>query len=297
MGIVLRTRRDITLEAAERVGWRGAAVAIAPEALQRMADARAAFERLMLESRLRKALEQGEFVIYYQPKVSLADGSVVGVEALLRWFHPDLGLVPPAEFIPLAEETGLIVPIGSWVLRASCAQLERWHRLGHDSLQLAVNLSARQFQEKDLVATIAAAIQASGLAPGSVELELTESVIMRDANETARRLRELTALGIKLAIDDFGTGYSSLNYLHRLPFTAIKIDRSFVRDVASDARGRAIIEAIVGLGRSLDKRLVAEGVETEAQLGVIKELGCHEAQGYLLGRPQPATDVAPLLAA
>ena len=255
----------------------------------------AAFERLMLESRLRKALEQGEFVIYYQPKVSLADGSVVGVEALLRWFHPDLGLVPPAEFIPLAEETGLIVPIGSWVLRASCAQLERWHRLGHDSLQLAVNLSARQFQEKDLVATIAAAIQASGLAPGSVELELTESVIMRDANETARRLRELTALGIKLAIDDFGTGYSSLGYLKAFPIGSLKIDRSFIRDVERDPNSAALAQAIIALATSLKLKVVAEGVETREQLELLRGFGCHELQGYIFSRPLPPEELLLLL--
>ena len=257
----------------------------------------AAFERLMLESRLRKALEQGELVLHYQPKVSLADGAVVGVEALLRWFHPDLGLVPPAEFIPLAEETGLIVPIGTWVLRTACAQLGRWHRSGHAGLQLAVNLSARQFQEPNLVATVAAAVREGALPAGALELELTESVIMRDAPETVRRLRELTALGIRLAIDDFGTGYSSLGYLKAFPIGALKIDRSFVRDVERDPNSAALARAIIALATSLKLKVVAEGVETREQLDLLRGFGCHEMQGYLFSRPLPAEELAGLLAA
>lgn len=255
----------------------------------------AAFERLMLESRLRKALEQGELLIHYQPKVSLADGAVVGVEALLRWFHPDLGLVPPAEFIPLAEETGLIVPIGAWVLRTALAQLRRWHRAGHEGLQLAVNLSARQFQEKDLVATVAAALEASGVPASSLELELTESAVMRDAPDAARRLRELTALGVRLSIDDFGTGYSSLGYLRSFPIGALKIDRSFVRDLDRDANSAALARAIVALAAGLKLKVVAEGVETREQLDLLRAFGCHELQGYLFSRPLPPEELLALL--
>ncbi len=255
----------------------------------------AAFERLMLESRLRKALEQGEFVIYYQPKVSLADGSVIGVEALLRWFHPDLGLVPPAEFIPLAEETGLIVPIGAWVLRTACAQVRRWHRLGHGGLELAVNLSARQFQEKNLVGMIAAAVEESGLPAGLLELELTESVVMRDAPEAARRLKDLTALGIRLAIDDFGTGYSSLGYLKAFPISSLKIDRSFVRDVDRDPNSAALAQAIIALASSLKLKVVAEGVETKEQLDILRNCGCQELQGYVFSRPLPPEELLLLL--
>ncbi len=254
-----------------------------------------AFERLMLESRLRKALELGEFVIHYQPKVSLADGSILGVEALLRWYHPDLGMVPPAEFIPLAEETGLIVPIGAWVLGAACAQVARWHRMGHTGLDLAVNISARQFQEKNLVATIAAAVADSGLAAARIELELTESVIMRDAPEAARRLKELTALGIRLAIDDFGTGYSSLGYLRTFPLHALKIDRSFIRDIDRDPNSAALAKAIIAMAAGLKLKVVAEGVETREQLARLREFGCQELQGYLFSKPLPADELAALL--
>jgi diguanylate cyclase (GGDEF)-like protein/PAS domain S-box-containing protein len=254
-----------------------------------------AFERLMLESRLRKALEQQEFVIHYQPKVSLLDGSILGVEALLRWYHPDLGMVPPAEFIPLAEETGLIVPIGAWVLCTACAQVGRWQRMGHKHLDLAVNISARQFQEKNLVATIAAAVADSGLPATRIELELTESVIMRDAPDAARRLKELTALGIRLAIDDFGTGYSSLGYLRTFPIHSLKIDRSFVRDIDRDPNSAALAKAIIAMAAGLRLKVVAEGVETREQLARLREFGCQELQGYLFSKPLPADELLPLL--
>jgi diguanylate cyclase (GGDEF)-like protein/PAS domain S-box-containing protein len=254
-----------------------------------------AFERLMLESRLRKALEQGELVIYYQPQVSLVTGRIVGAEALIRWFHPDLGMVPPGEFIPLAEETGLIVPIGDWVLRTACAEARRWQELGFRDLRVAVNISARQFQQNELVDTVSGALRDTGLAAAQLELELTESVIMRNAAETGRRLRALAALGVQLAVDDFGTGYSSLAYLRDFPIRSLKIDRSFVRDMDRDPRSTTITHAVMALASSLQLKAVAEGVETPEQLALLRRSGCEEMQGYLFARPLPADDFLALL--
>ncbi len=255
----------------------------------------AAFERLMLEGRLRKALSQQEFVIYYQPQVSLETGRVVAVEALLRWFHPDHGMVPPSEFIPLAEETGLIVPIGEWVLETACAQVRTWHEHGFGDLRLAVNLSARQFQQRDLPAKIASLTERLGFPTDRLELELTESVVMRDAAESTRKLRDITALGVHLAVDDFGTGYSSLGYLRNFPIRSLKIDRSFVHDIGHDRTSAALAKAIVALGTSLQLKVVAEGVETREQLMLLRGFGCHEIQGFLFSRPLPAAELFALL--
>ncbi len=252
----------------------------------------AAFERLMLESRLRRALAQQEFVVYYQPQVELESGRIVGVEALLRWFHPDHGMVPPSEFIPLAEETGLIVPIGEWVLETALGQVREWHRQGVPGLRLGVNLSARQFQQRDLVARIEELTARLEFPRALLELELTESVVMREAAENVRRLRELTQLGVQLTLDDFGTGYSSLGYLRRFPIHALKIDRSFIHDIAHEQQAAALVQAIVALGLSLKLRVVAEGVETREQLRLLRGFGCTEIQGYLFCRPLPAEELA-----
>jgi diguanylate cyclase (GGDEF)-like protein/PAS domain S-box-containing protein len=254
-----------------------------------------AFERLMLESRLRKALEQNELVVYYQPQVNIASGEITGVEALVRWFHPDLGMVPPAEFIPLAEETGLIVPIGDLVLKTACAAGRRLRDLGFTGLRVAGNLSARQFQQHDLGEQIAQVLHETGLAATDLELELTESVIMRDAPEIQRRLRELTAQGIQLAVDDFGTGYSSLGYLRTFPIRSLKIDRSFIRDIDRDPNGAAIAQAIIALAASLGLKVIAEGVETKEQLDLLRRYGCQEMQGFLFSRPVPADELLSLL--
>ncbi|MEJ5232492.1 MAG: EAL domain-containing protein [Geminicoccaceae bacterium] len=255
-----------------------------------------AFERLMLENRLRRALENGELVVYYQPQVSLRTGEVVGVEALVRWFHPELGLVPPGEFIPLAEDTGLILPIGFWAMETACLQVAAWQReLGRPDLRLAVNLSARQFQHAELAARIAEILERTGFTARCLELELTESVVMREASESMRRMRELTALGLALSIDDFGTGYSSLAYLRSFPIRSLKIDRSFVQDVDRDPSSATIVQAIVAMGASLGLNVVAEGVETSQQLRQLRRMGCHEMQGFLVSRALPAADLLPVL--
>ncbi|NJO32087.1 MAG: EAL domain-containing protein [Rhodospirillales bacterium] len=254
-----------------------------------------AFEQLILEGQLRKAIEHGQLIVHYQPQINLATGSVVGVEALVRWVHPDHGIVSPSEFIPLAEDTGLIVPIGYWVLRTACGDVRRWQEQGFAGLRLAVNLSARQFQERDLVVVISRVLSDTDFKPTDLELELTESVIMRDATESSKRLQELTALGIQLAVDDFGTGYSSLSYLRRFPIRSLKIDRTFVRDVDRDPNGAAIAQAIVALGSTLGLKVVAEGVETREQMEALRRYGCDEMQGYLFSRPVPKDDLLPLL--
>jgi len=252
----------------------------------------AAFERLMLETRLRKALEQGELVIYYQPKVSLADGTVVGVEALLRWFHPDLGLVPPAEFIPLAEETGLIVPIGAWVLDEAMAQAARWReRSWGRSLTVNVNLSARQLRQPDLIPGLMASLLASGTDPTQLCLELTETTFMEDARSHREALDGIRGLGVGLAIDDFGTGYSSLTYLKRLPVSVLKIDQAFVRGLGKDASDTAIVKSVIDLAHALGLVVVAEGVEDGDQVAHLRKLGCDCAQGYFFARPQPADEL------
>ena len=255
----------------------------------------AAFERLILETQLRHAIDRNELVLFYQPQVRVPDGAVVGVEALIRWRHPEIGLVSPAEFIPLAEETGLILPIGRWVLHAACLQLQSWHEAGFRMLRLAVNLSGRQFQDAGLVDEVARVLSDSSVDPAFLELELTESSIMRDPETTTEKLRALRSLGVQLSIDDFGTGYSSLGHLRRFPIRTLKIDRSFVKDITTDPSNAAIARGIIALAESLQLRVVAEGVETRAQLTALMGLNCTEVQGFLFARPLPADQVAQLL--
>jgi diguanylate cyclase (GGDEF)-like protein/PAS domain S-box-containing protein len=256
----------------------------------------ASFEHLMLETSLRRALEREEFVLDFQPIVDLRTRRVTGMEALVRWRHPDLGLVPPVKFIPLAEETGLIVPIGQWVLEQACRQACALQRQGSPALHVAVNLSARQFRQKDLVRSVTEVLARTGLDPRNLELEVTESSVMENAGDAIRTLHELKAMGIHLSIDDFGTGYSSLSYLKRFPIDALKVDQSFVRDIITDQDDAAIASAIIAMGHSLRLTLIAEGVETEEQLAFLRERDCHKAQGYLFGRPMPAEQLAALLA-
>ncbi|MCM8622959.1 MAG: EAL domain-containing protein [Candidatus Accumulibacter sp.] len=245
-------------------------------------------ERVTIENDLRLAIERGEFLLHYQPQVDCRSGKVIGMEALIRWQHPQRGLIAPDRFIAIAEETGLIVPIGEWVLGEACRQARRWQLGGHPGLRISVNLSARQFQQRDLSARISAMIHASGIDPASLELELTESMLMIDPEQATAVLHQLAAAGVKMAIDDFGTGYSSLAYLKRFPVTRLKIDRSFVRDLANDSNDAAIVDAVVAMATSLKMEVIAEGVETIAQLDYLEAHGCHAIQGYYYSPPAAA---------
>ena len=255
-----------------------------------------AMKRLTLENSLRWALERSEFEVYYQPVLDINTRKIVGMEALVRWHHPELGLVQPAEFIPLAEDTGMIVPIGEWVLRTACAQNKSWQAAGFAPLSLAVNLSVRQFQQQNLSEVIARILQETGLNAHDLELELTESSIMKNAESAVRTLGELKAMGVKIAIDDFGTGYSSLGYLKRLPIDTLKIDRSFVCDVTTDPDDAALVMAIITLAHNLRLKVIAEGVDSEEQLRFLHLLRCDEWQGYLFSKPLPVEAFEELLA-
>lgn len=254
-------------------------------------------ERLSLESSLRHALERDEFLVYFQPQVEVRTRRIIGVEALVRWLHPEWGLVSPARFIPLAEETGLIVPIGERVLRAACAQNRRWQDQGIPPFPVSVNISARQFQQPDLNALIARVLGETNLDPRWLELELTESLLMANAEQTISALKTLHEMGIGLAIDDFGVGYSSLSYLKRFPIDTIKIDQSFVRHITSDADDAAIATAIIAMAHSLNLTVVAEGVETGEQSAFLERQQCDAIQGYLISPPRPAHEITPLLCA
>ena len=220
-----------------------------------------------------------------------------GVEALSRWHNQQRGPVSPANFIPLAEETGLIVPIGEWVIRTACAQARQWQADGWPDMTMAINISPRQFRDKDLPELIRSVIAETGLAPHRIELEVTESAAMQDVDSSIAMMRELKAIGVQLSIDDFGTGYSSLAYLKRFPLDKLKVDQSFVRNMTDDGNDVAIVQAVIALGHSLGLRVIAEGVETEAQAALLKNYDCEEMQGYLFSKPLPAQDVPPLLAA
>ena len=254
-----------------------------------------ACELLRLENQLRRALERDEFTLCYQPQVDLETGRVLCLEALLRWHNPELGQVPPTTFIPLAEETGLILAIDAWVMMQACRQLKEWHDMGLGKVRVAVNVSGQNFLQKSLPETTRSILAATGVRPESLELELTEGVLMRNAAETIATLGELKSMGLTLAIDDFGTGYSSLSYLKRFRLDTLKIDRSFIQDVTSDPDSAAIVTALVALASSMKMSVVAEGVETLEQLAFLRELGCRQIQGYLFSRPLVAQDATRLL--
>jgi len=255
----------------------------------------ATMERLALESDLRKALERGELELYYQPQVNYRTSKVIGSEALLRWRHPVRGLLLPADFVNLAEEAGLLAPIGEWVLRTACQQTCAWQQSGYGPMHIAVNLSERQFRQNNMIEVVAKALNESGLPPRSLDLELTESIIMENSKETLATLYELKSMGVKISVDDFGTGYSSLGYLKRFPVDLIKIDHTFVRDLATSADDAAITTAIIAMARSLKLEVLAEGVETPAQAEFLLDRGCNLMQGYMFGRPLPAQKFERLL--
>jgi diguanylate cyclase (GGDEF)-like protein/PAS domain S-box-containing protein len=245
-------------------------------------------EQLDVESSLHRALERGELSLYYQPQYDVESGQMVGLESLIRWQHPKLGVVLPGTFIPSAEESGLIVPIGDWVLDEATSQHRRWQKAGYAPMTVAVNVSARQFQHPQFVESVANALAKSGLDPGLLELELTETMVLQDIDKLAPRLNEVRELGVRIAIDDFGTGYSSLNYLQRLPFDTLKLDKSFVDEIKSGSCAAPLIESIVGMTHNLGMLVTAEGVETEAQLETLRRVGCDRMQGFLLSKPLPA---------
>ena len=254
-----------------------------------------AAEHLTLESGLHRALERREFVLHYQPQVSLYTGRVTGVEALIRWRHPEKGMISPAKFIPLAEETGLIVLIGEWVLQTACAQMRTWREAGLPPLRVAVNLSAQHFKQPGLDETVRRILQETGADPRRLDIELTESTLAQNPDVVAGILNKLEQLGVQISVDDFGTGYSSLSYLKRFPVDVLKIDQSFVRDIVTDPDDAALVMAIIGMAHALRIQTLAEGVETEAQLDFLRKHRCDAMQGYYFSKPLPAEDIAALL--
>lgn len=252
-----------------------------------------AFEFLLMESGLRKAIDNNELVVFYQPLIDLENNKLIGMEALLRWRHPEKGMISPGDFIPLAEETGLIEPIGEWVLRAACAQNKQWQDAGYPPVKVSVNMSARQFSKKNIAEMIGDILEETGLSPEHLGIEITESVIMQDVKSTISKLKQLHKMGVSLSIDDFGTGYSSLSYLKLFPIDNLKIDRSFVFNITSDSTDAAIAASVILLAHSMNLKVVAEGVETEEQLEVLRQQGCDYVQGFLFSRPLAAEEFVP----
>jgi len=254
-----------------------------------------AVERFSLESSLRTSIDKGDFQLYYQPQYDSATGKMIGVESLIRWIHPEKGMLLPDIFIPIAEKSGLIMPIGNWVLKTACAQNKEWQRAGFPPLYVTVNISGVQFKQKNFAESVAQTLLDTDLEPRYLELELTETILMEPTELTFKMLHELKATGVRLAIDDFGTGYSSLGYLKRLPIDTLKIDRSFVRDIISNADDRAIIRSIISLARTLNLNVIAEGVETHEQLLYLQEQGSDGIQGFLLSEPISSSSFLELL--
>jgi EAL domain-containing protein (putative c-di-GMP-specific phosphodiesterase class I) len=254
-----------------------------------------ALQRYTIEGKLRGALERGELSLHYQPQVDMTTGGINCVEALLRWTNDELGVVPPNDFIPVAEDAGLINPIGEWVLRTACVQARKWHEEGLDIKRMAVNIAGQQFGMHNFAGLISTILQETGLKPEMLELEITESMVMKDEARAKRVLEELHKVGVSVAIDDFGTGYSNFQRLHDLAIDRLKMDRSFVRNLDSESDDRAIATAIISMAKALNVEVVAEGVESFAQLWFLQENQCGQAQGFLLGRPLPPNEVRLLL--
>jgi EAL domain-containing protein (putative c-di-GMP-specific phosphodiesterase class I) len=255
-----------------------------------------AVARQTIEEGLRRGLERGEFTLHYQPKIDLRSGGIVGAEALIRWQHPTNGLVSPAEFIPIAEASGLILPIGNWVMHEACTQLAAWKRAGLPDTKIAVNVSALEFRAEKFLDNVFSILSETGLDPHALEIELTESVLMQHVDDVAPVLKRLRHNGIRVSIDDFGTGYSSLSYLHRFPVDGLKIDQSFVRQIRPSGEVSHIVSAVLGMARNLNLRVVAEGVENPEELAFLRMHDCDEAQGYYFSPPVPAAAFAVLLA-
>ncbi len=254
-----------------------------------------ATENMALESKLRRALDRDEFVLHYQPQLDLVTGKICGLEALIRWNSPELGLMTPSKFIPMAEETGLILPIGEWVLQSACFHNKAWQGAGLPKMHVAINVSFRQLHSHNFISTIDKALKMTNIEPQFLEIELTESSVMKETKFTMKIIQEIKARGIHISIDDFGTGYSSLSYLKQFPINKIKIDQSFVRDIDDSPDAKAIIEAIIAMSHSLNLNVIAEGVETGSQLNYLKEKGCDQIQGFWLSMPKPADEIALML--
>ena len=247
----------------------------------------ASSNKMILETMMHKALDNREFELYYQPRMNLMTGALTGLEALIRWKHPEKGWISPAEFIPVAEETGLINPIGEWVLRTACAQNKAWQDAGYPPFSVSVNLSVRQFREQTLVHLIPKVLQETGLDPQYLELEITENISMHNMEYVLSILQEIKKLGVKISMDDFGTGYSSLSYLKKFPIDHLKIDQSFIRDIQHHEEDNSIVKAIIRMAHSLEMIVIAEGVETEAQSSLLREMKCDEIQGFFISKPLP----------
>jgi EAL domain-containing protein (putative c-di-GMP-specific phosphodiesterase class I) len=240
-----------------------------------------------MENNLRYALERDEFMVYYQPQIDLYSGQIVGMEALIRWKHPELGFIPPSTFIPIAEEAGLIIPIGTWVLRTACTCLKEWIDQGLPKIRVAVNISSYQFNHENLTEIVSEVLKETGLQGEYLEMELTEGIVMKDAESTMKILNDLKKLGVEFSIDDFGTGYSSLSYLKRFPIDKIKIDKSFVHNITTDPKDASIAQAIISMSHGMDIKVLAEGVETLEQQEFMRSLHCDEMQGYYFSHPLP----------